>query len=48
MIEHLNLKGKLDSREGSIFLVLRQNLNPPHLNPPRGVFEAQKIVKNRF
>jgi hypothetical protein len=38
MIEHLNIKGKLDLKEVSVFLVLK-----PNLNPPLGTFE----VKNR-
>jgi hypothetical protein len=40
MIEHLSIQGKQNSREGFVFLVLKQNLNPL-----LGAFEAQKFVK---
>ncbi len=43
MNEHLSVQGKQDSREGSIFLVLKQKLNPF-----LGAFEAQKIIKNQW
>ncbi len=44
MIEHLNIKGKLDLKEVSVFLVLK-----PNLNPPLGTFEVknrQKQIRN--